>query len=155
MMFDVLVVKPLLQGSTVHDKEEGGMCVACGTWTCSQKCHTKYLSEPSLCTFHHNFARNLGVMSMRSLRNPVIRQLQGEGLAVGTPIGKTSRSYVFGSLSESNDYIYIQRGYRQYGQMQVSITVTAERNLPSSRSLGRKEPRLLHELHEGVSSGLL
>lgn len=120
-MFAVLVVDRLLLGSTVHDKEEGGMCVACGTWTCSQKCHAKYMSEPNLCTFHNNFARNLGVMSMRSLRNPIIKKLQEDKLAVGTPLGKTSRAYVFGTIGDDKDFIYIQRGYRQYGQMQVSI----------------------------------
>jgi hypothetical protein len=57
----------LTEGSKVDTQSESAMCAACGTWTCSQACHEKHMMEPNLCTFHHNFSRNL--YSMASLAN--------------------------------------------------------------------------------------
>lgn len=104
------------------------MCAACGTWTCSQECHSQHMSELNNCTFHHNFARSLNAMvvrsnqSLRSVRLQVIRQLQKEKLAVGSPVCKTSRAFMFAMLGDTEDFVYVQRGYRQYGQMHVSVS---------------------------------
>lgn len=59
---------------------------------------------------------------------PVIKHMQREKLAVGTPVCKTSRAMMFAMLGDSDDFIYIQRGYKQYGQMDVEIT-DLERNI--------------------------
>ena len=42
-------------------------------------------------------------------------------MSIGTPVCKTSNSFVKGYLGDRNDYIYLQRGYRQYGQPSVSL----------------------------------
>lgn len=50
---------------------------------------------------------------------PVVKHLQTERLAPGTPVCKTSRAMMFAMLGDSGDFIYIQRGFKQYGQMHV------------------------------------
>lgn len=43
-------------GTPIVEKENtSAQCSACGTWTCSKKCHDKYLTKENKCTFHHNF----------------------------------------------------------------------------------------------------
>jgi hypothetical protein len=59
---------------------------------------------------------------------PVVHHLQRQALSVGTPVCKTSRAMMFAMLGENDEYIYIQRGYRQYGQMHVSKS-DSERHL--------------------------
>ena len=112
------------------------MCAACATWTCSLECHTKYMSETNLCTFHHNFSKSLLSMvaasvltfqSMRSIRLSVISKLHAQHLAQGTAVCKTSRAFMFAALGESSEHIFVQRGFRQYGQMQVLPHVTVRK----------------------------
>jgi hypothetical protein len=66
---------------------------------------------------------------MRSIRYDIVRKMQSEKLAQGTPVCKTSRAFMFATLGESDDHIFLQRGYRQYGQMHVDQFANQERNL--------------------------
>ena len=36
-------------------------------------------------------------------------------MAVGTPVVKTSYNFIYGMISENPNIIYLQRGYRIYG----------------------------------------
>ena len=85
---------------------------------------------------------------------PVIRHLQKEGLAVGTPVCKTSRAMVFAMLGNSPDHILIQRGFRQYGQMHVDRS-DQERHVRRPRGDQRREPGLLPALQPPLSDRLL
>ena len=58
-------------------------------------------------------------MSMRSIKLSHAKRLYNEGYSVGTVLNKTSRAFLFGMLGEEEDQIYLQRGYRQYGEMQI------------------------------------
>ena len=46
-------------GTKITSSDKSAECTACGTWTCSKECHDKYISGEDLCTFHHNFSKNL------------------------------------------------------------------------------------------------
>jgi len=54
-------------------------------------------------------------------------------LSVGTPITQTSQAFLYGMLSENENEIYLQRGYRQYGEMQEdsykALEIIKEENL--------------------------
>lgn len=59
----------------------------------------------------------------------VIRQLQKDKMGTGTPVCKTSRAFMFGMIGESDDYVYLQRGFRQYGQMHVTCKSVVMRSI--------------------------
>lgn len=125
------------------------------------------MSEPNNCTFHHNFSRSLnsmvgqGYKSLRSIRLQVIQQLQKEKLAVGSPVCKTSRAFMFAMIGDEDDFVYVQRGYRQYGQMHVRVCLghdsefKAERHIRRRRSRAKREPGLPLPLPPSLSPRLL
>lgn len=48
-----------------------------------------------------------------------IKMFYDHNFSMGTPIAKTSSAFVQGYLSSKNNEIYIQRGFRQYGDPSV------------------------------------
>ena len=56
---------------------------------------------------------------MRSITMKNIRYFESKGMAVGTPISLTSTRFIQGVLGSKSGEIYLQRGYRQYGDPHV------------------------------------
>jgi hypothetical protein len=56
---------------------------------------------------------------MRSITLQQNKKYHKDEASVGTPICMTSRAFLYGMISDDPDIIYVQRGYRQYGEMQV------------------------------------
>jgi len=104
------------------DSEESAFCVACGNATCSSKCHEEHFKAKKLCNFHANFAKDFEStgMNMRSLTLKNILYANEKRLSVGSPLNRTSRSFMFGMKHSDSDKIYTQRGFRQYGKIHVS-----------------------------------
>lgn len=43
-----------MKGSPILETpESSAFCAACGTATCSEKCHQEYLEKTSKCVYHH------------------------------------------------------------------------------------------------------
>jgi len=120
-------------GKLIEHEIDAGICAACATATCSKECHDKYAKEVNECTFHHNFTVDLADSSMRSLlfRNGYF--LFDNGYGVGTPISKTSKYFTQGYISDKRDTLYLQRGFRIYGNPSLetldNLEVISERNL--------------------------
>lgn len=105
-------------GTPLKESEYSAFCVACANATCSSECHQKYFKEPGLCTFHKNFIKDLKSINMRSLTLRQNNKYHEENASPGTPVCMTSRAFLYGMTSEDPNVIYLQRGYRQYGEMQ-------------------------------------
>ena len=109
---------------------ESAFCAACGNATCSPECHHKYFENTNLCSFHEHFAPEEPLVSLRSLTLENIQFAEKERLAVGTPLNRTSRSYFFGMAHPEKHKIYVQRGFRQYGDIGVSSSGPHLQGLP-------------------------
>lgn len=72
-----------------------------------------------MCTYHNHFDHEAPLKQLRSLTRANIEYGQKEKLAIGTPLNKTSRNYLFGMVHKNPGMIYAQRGYRQYGTIAV------------------------------------
>eukprot|EP01016_Furgasonia_blochmanni_P023215 TRINITY_DN2512_c0_g1_i5.p3 TRINITY_DN2512_c0_g1~~TRINITY_DN2512_c0_g1_i5.p3 ORF type:complete len:137 (+),score=17.67 TRINITY_DN2512_c0_g1_i5:461-871(+) len=104
-------------GTPIEEHNDAAICAACGTATCSNECHTKYATEPNLCSFHTNFHEALSPnQNLRSIRLKVIKGLQKRRFALGTPVTKTSKNFLYAGIGRDDDEIILQRGYRQYGE---------------------------------------
>jgi len=105
-------------GAPLTESEHSAFCVACANATCSAECHDTYIKDKGLCTFHQNFDKELKNLNMRSLTVKHNKKYHQRNLSVGTPICQTSQAFLYGMVAENEDEIYLQRGYRQYGEMQ-------------------------------------
>ncbi|EAR87850.1 hypothetical protein TTHERM_00006140 (macronuclear) [Tetrahymena thermophila SB210] len=102
-------------GKPIEHEMNAGICAACSTATCSKECHDKYAKEVNECTFHHNFTVDMPNQTLRSILFRNAYYLFDNGYGMGTPISKTSKLFTTGYLSDKRDSIYLQRGFRIYG----------------------------------------
>ncbi|KRX09541.1 hypothetical protein PPERSA_12284 [Pseudocohnilembus persalinus] len=121
-------------GSYIDQERPGsGMCVACGTATCSHECHQKYVEEEHQCTFNNNFSKEMKGRGMRSLLFKNISIMKKKGYSDFTQITKTSPHFITGLLTEKLSEIYLLRGFRQYGnpvnETLQNMEVIAQKNL--------------------------
>ena len=93
--------------------------MACANFTCSAACHQEHFERSDRCTFHRHFAPGSPLVRMRSLTRQNIEFAESEKLRVGSPLNRTSRSYLFGMKHPEPGFIYAQRGFRQYGPVEV------------------------------------
>ena len=117
------------KGTHFLRNEHSAFCVACGNATCSAACHDKYLQSPGLCTFAKNFQANefetgelASQRNMRALTLMNIKFAEKENLSSGMPLNRTSRSFLFGMKHPEKNKIYLQRGFRQYGRIEVKLS---------------------------------
>ncbi len=102
------------------DKKNSAFCVACGNATCSDTCHQIY-EENNVCSFHTNFVKEKELKSLRSLRFDNVFFAEKNNLAVGTILNKTSKSFIYGMKNEKKHHLYLQRGFRQYGNPEENV----------------------------------
>lgn len=93
--------------------------MACGNATCSPKCHTRFFQGRNKCTFHQQFREDAPLVQLRSLTKTNIDYARDNKLALGTLLNRTSRSYLFGMAHPEPGLMYAQRGFRQYGDIEV------------------------------------
>lgn len=110
-------------GIEVSKGSQPGFCVACGNAHCSDLCHS-LLSDSLQCVFHLNFSSEAPYYLLRSLRFENIKYAEANRLAVGSPLQKTSRSFLFGMKHNQEGMIYLQKGWLSFGHIQPQLAET-------------------------------
>lgn len=113
-------------GTKILESEESTICSACGTATCSEKCHEEYAEKDKSCLFHTNY---LPLESPNEILQAPYKKISGmrtiKILDILKSIEREIPKYNENSISNSKyikTYAYegfkilIQRGFRQYGQ---------------------------------------
>ena len=99
----------------MKNSEKSAFCVCCGNPTCSEKCHFENFEKTKICTFSKNFDKSQKTKSLRSLTFENIKIAEKLNLATGSFLQKTSKSFIYGMKHYKQDFIFLQRGFRQYG----------------------------------------
>ena len=116
--YDVFVGK--LKRSPLADSSTSTFCAACGNATCSEACHTAHYEETGMCHFHTNFTKEAPVKNLLSLPFDNIYYADEMNFPIGTPLNKTSQSYMVGMRHPVKEWVYLQRGFRDYGTLDVN-----------------------------------
>ncbi|CAD8119256.1 unnamed protein product [Paramecium sonneborni] len=98
--------------------ENTAICAACGSATCSQQCHQELVNQDK-CKFHHNFTEKAKLVSLRSILLKNAYFLFDKGYAQGTVFSRTSQNFISAFLTSQRSSIYLQRGFRQYGNPEI------------------------------------
>lgn len=73
-----------------------------------------------MCHFHENFGAEAPIKTLLSLPLDNIKYADEMAFPIGTPLNKNSQSYLIGLRHPLKDWVYLQRGYRNYGILSVS-----------------------------------
>ena len=106
-------------GNKIAGSRTSTFCAACGTATCSAECHDRFAQSTGKCLFIRNFVENEHTSKIQGLRSILwINQFAmiNDNHAEGTSFSRTSPKFKIASLGPTRKTIYLQRGYRQYGQ---------------------------------------
>lgn len=94
--------------------------MACGNPTCSEKCHRNLIDQFE-CVFHLNFTKEAKNVGLRSFPFQNAAYAERNTLATGTPLAKTSRSFLFPMKHSKIGWVYFQQGYLRYGRMREEV----------------------------------
>ena len=101
------------------ESADAAFCAACGNGTCSEACHTTHYTDIGKCSFDENFLPTKKFKSIRSILIDNLKFAEEKQMPAGTALCKTTRSYLAGMKHSEIGYMYLQRGYRQYGILDV------------------------------------
>lgn len=117
-------------GTEILESVNSTICSSCGTATCSESCHEKFLENENMCLFHTNF---LSLDSPKEILQAPWIKVSGmrtiKILDILKSIDREIPKYKENSLSNSkyiksyayeNFKIILQRGFRQYGQPHIN-----------------------------------
>ena len=90
------------------------ICGACGTATCSGKCHEEFMQKENLCAFHHNFTR-VDIKGLPAVRLEHILKMQKTGTPTNSQCSIVSPNFLFSTLGPTKNTIQMQRGFKIYG----------------------------------------
>ena len=101
------------------------ICAACGLASCSDACHKKW-EQAGMCTFKSNFYSIPDNFNMRSIAFSNIEHVQSSDLSdwyaicnVRIIANKSGLSMISCYASNQEKYVYLQRGYQNYGRPNV------------------------------------
>lgn len=103
----------------LEESKDSAFCVACANPSCSEECHNDFYVHEKACHFHKNFDEWKPNKSIRSLTFNNIRYAEEKDFPVGTILNKSSSSYLMGLKHAKKDWVYLQRGYKDYGRVDV------------------------------------
>ena len=102
-------------GKKLTNSKKSAFCVACGNPTCSEKCHYENFEKKKICTFSENFLKEQKIKSLRSLTFENVKIAEKLNLATGSFLQKTSKSFLYGMKHFKKNHIFLQRGFRHFG----------------------------------------
>lgn len=115
-------------GTPFLESNNSSICSACGTATCSSKCHHEHLTKTDSCCFDSNFFNEkypVNVSSgLRSMRILDFLKAIEYNYPPFTRNSSSDSKFMSSYTGEEPFHIILQRGFRQYGQPHLNTLNT-------------------------------